>query len=219
MQNEAKLLTITQAAEFLKISSDTLRRWEDKGIVTPTRTKGGSRRYTLLDLKIARLNKQSLRLRLKKKIRFFQIPSLLKENYINHKRDFRIALLTSFLWIFGLLIYQFLTPVFLRPTNPEQQILSAELKESARLRVVSETTPIETSFSLRNKVYAIEVRLPSDQAPVVLKMTPSVAGQNADLLIGRSGDVPTLQYTNTIDQYYSLQPLPQNQILSIIKRS
>lgn len=114
MQNEPNFLTITQAADFLKVSPDTLRRWEERGIVTPIRTKGGSRRYTLLDLKIAKLNKR--------KTRSFQISTLLKQNYINHKRDLKIALFTSFLWIFGLLALHFLTPVFLRPTNPEQQI-------------------------------------------------------------------------------------------------
>lgn len=122
MQNEAKFLTITQAAKFLKVSPDTLRRWEDRGIIAPQRTKGGSRRYTLLDLKIARLNKR--------KIRFFQIPTLLKQNYINSKQDLKIALLTSFLWIFGLLAYHFLTPVFFRPTNPQQQISSNQASEA-----------------------------------------------------------------------------------------
>lgn len=200
MQIEPTLLTITQAAQFLKISSDTLRRWEDKGIVKPVRTKGGSRRYTILDLKIARLNKKK------------------KQNYINSKKDLKIVLLTSFLWIFGLLIYNFLAPVFLRPTNPEQQILSTELKEPTRLKVASETTPVEASFSLRDKVYAKEVLLPSEQAPVVLKMTPSVTGQNTDLLIDRSGDLPTLQYTNTTNQYYTLQPLPQNQIPTLMNK-
>lgn len=122
MQKEATLLTITQAAQFLKVSPDTLRRWEDKGIIAPQRTKGGSRRYTLLDLKIARLNKR--------KARFFQISTLLKQNYINSKQDLKIALLTSFLWIFALLIFHFLTPVFFRPTNPQQQISSNQASET-----------------------------------------------------------------------------------------
>lgn len=111
MQTEPNFLTITQAAKFLKVSPDTLRRWEDKGIVAPARTKGGSRRYTLLDLKIAKLKRK------------------MKENFAYHRRDFKIALLTSFLWIFGLLIYHFLTPVFLRPTNPEQQVSFDQLKK------------------------------------------------------------------------------------------
>ncbi len=129
MQNEANFLTIAQAAEFLKVSPDTLRRWEDKGIVTPLRTKGGSRRYTLLDLKIAKLNKRKREQVLSSRNRFFQIPALLRQNYINSKQDLKIALLTSFLWIFALSAYHFLTPVFLRPTNPEQQISSNQANE------------------------------------------------------------------------------------------
>lgn len=105
MQKEAKSLTIAQAAQFLKVSPDTLRRWEEKGIVTPRRTRGGNRRYTLLDLKIAKLNK--------KKSKLFRIPA---------RRDLKIALLTSLFWIIALVIFHFLAPVFLRPTNPEQQI-------------------------------------------------------------------------------------------------
>lgn len=109
MQKEPKLLTITQAAKFLNISPDTLRRWEEKGIVTPARTKGGSRRYMLLDLKIAKLNR--------KKTKFFQIHTLLKQNYISHKRDLKIVVFTSVLWVLVIIIYHFLAPVFLNPTN------------------------------------------------------------------------------------------------------
>ncbi len=127
MQNEAKFLTIAEASQFLKVSPDTLRRWEEKGIITPNRTKGGSRRYTLLDLKIAKLNKR--------KIRFFQIPTLLKQNYINSRRDLKIAIFTSFLWVFALLAYHFLNPIFLRPTNPEQRVLSDELKQESHLKL------------------------------------------------------------------------------------
>ncbi len=125
MQNEANFLTIAEAAKILKVSPDTLRRWEKKGIVTPRRTKGGIRRYTLLDLKIAKLNKR--------KAGLFQIPALLKQNYINSKRDLKIALLTSFLWISGILIYYFLTPVFLKPTSFEQRIVSDQLKQQSGL--------------------------------------------------------------------------------------
>lgn len=131
LRKEATLLTIAQAAKFLKVSPDTLRRWEAKGIVTPQRTKGGSRRYTLLDIKIAKLNK--------KKSRFFQISTLFRQNYINHKRDFKIALFTSFLWIFGLLAFHFLTPIFLRPTNPEQQISSNQASQASETSLWRQT--------------------------------------------------------------------------------
>lgn len=193
-----KFLTITQAAKVLKVSPDTLRRWEDRGIVTPARTKGGSRRYTLLDLKIARLNKR--------KVRFFQIPTLLKQSYINHKRDFKIAMFTSFLWIFALLAYHFLTPVFLRPTNPDLQILSDQLKESARLKIASET--------ISNKISVIKTLVIPDETPIAPEITPPTTG--SDLLMGAFGDLPKLLYTDTPDQYYSLQPLPQNQIPTLI---
>ncbi|MGD8744566.1 MAG: MerR family DNA-binding transcriptional regulator, partial [Candidatus Woesebacteria bacterium] len=45
-----KTLTISQAAEYLNVSKKTLRRWEDKEILTPQRTKGGHRRYNLYKL-------------------------------------------------------------------------------------------------------------------------------------------------------------------------
>ncbi len=40
------LLSIQQAANFLKVSAKTLRRWEAKGILVPQRTPGNQRRYT-----------------------------------------------------------------------------------------------------------------------------------------------------------------------------
>ncbi|MCH7640750.1 MerR family DNA-binding transcriptional regulator, partial [Patescibacteria group bacterium] len=42
-----EFLTITSAAEILGVSTKTLRRWEEKGILLPQRTSGGHRRYTL----------------------------------------------------------------------------------------------------------------------------------------------------------------------------
>lgn len=204
MQSKAKFLTITQAAEFLKVSPDTLRRWEDKGLVAPQRTKGGSRRYTLLDLKIARLNKR--------KTKFFQISSLLTQNYINSRQDLKIALITSFLWIFALLSFHFLTPIFLRPTNPEQRIISEQLKEQNHLKKASETTPSEASFLLRNELNTTKVSVNTNKPPVVEKIFPPTAG--TDLLIGHS--LPALEYSNVINQYYSLQPLPKNESPTLI---
>lgn len=109
MQKEPKFLTITQAARFLNVSPDTLRRWEDKGIVAPVRTSGGSRRYTLLDLKIARLNK--------KKSRFFRLETLIRQNYISYRHDLKIFLFTSILWIIALIAWHFLGPILMQPTN------------------------------------------------------------------------------------------------------
>lgn len=45
------LFTVSEAAVFLGVSADTLRNWEAKGKLIPTRTKGGSRRYHLKQLK------------------------------------------------------------------------------------------------------------------------------------------------------------------------
>lgn len=43
---QEKLLSIQQAAKRLKVSTKTLRRWEAKGILVPSRTSGAHRRYT-----------------------------------------------------------------------------------------------------------------------------------------------------------------------------
>ncbi len=45
-----KYLTIQQAATYLKVSSKTLRRWEESGKINAQRTEGGHRRYLLADL-------------------------------------------------------------------------------------------------------------------------------------------------------------------------
>lgn len=47
MQNEKKWFTVSEAAKFLGVSPDTLRRWEKAGkISAPIRTAGGARRYS-----------------------------------------------------------------------------------------------------------------------------------------------------------------------------
>lgn len=43
-------LTISEAAKLKGVSTDTLRRWEEEGKLTPERTSGGHRRYDLSDL-------------------------------------------------------------------------------------------------------------------------------------------------------------------------
>ena len=40
------MLTIAQAAQFLRVTPKTLRRWEKQGILTPERSAGNQRRYT-----------------------------------------------------------------------------------------------------------------------------------------------------------------------------
>lgn len=212
MQNEAKsrfnrdrFLTITEAATFLKVSADTLRRWEKKGIITPQRSKGGVRRYTLLDLKIAKLNKR--------KIKFFQIPTLFKQNYINSKRDIKIVLFTSFFWIFGILIYNFLAFFLTLPTNPEQKVLSDQLKTTTHLKMASETNAIKASsinaLAIKNDASVIDKNNPKTIVEVSL---------TSDLLLNNSNELNSLIYTDNLNQYYLLQPLPKNQIPTLIKR-
>ncbi len=46
-------LSIGEAAEYLGVSRDTLRRWEKRGKIKSYRTPGGRRRYTIYDLELA----------------------------------------------------------------------------------------------------------------------------------------------------------------------
>lgn len=46
-------LSIGEAAKFLRVSRDTLRRWEKRGKIKSYRTPGGRRRYTMYDLELA----------------------------------------------------------------------------------------------------------------------------------------------------------------------
>jgi excisionase family DNA binding protein len=50
MEANKKLLTIGEAAEFLGVSTASLRRWSDQGLVPVYRTPGGRRRYSPADL-------------------------------------------------------------------------------------------------------------------------------------------------------------------------
>ncbi len=47
-----KLYTIAEVADKLNLSAKTLRRWEEAGRFTPSRTLGGQRRYSIEDLQI-----------------------------------------------------------------------------------------------------------------------------------------------------------------------
>ena len=44
------LMNIKEASEYLHVAQGTLRRWENEGLITPTRTTGGHRRYSEQDL-------------------------------------------------------------------------------------------------------------------------------------------------------------------------
>lgn len=46
-------LSIGEAAKYLGVSRDTLRRWEKRGKIKSYRTPGGRRKYTLYDLEFA----------------------------------------------------------------------------------------------------------------------------------------------------------------------
>ena len=53
-----KILSIFEAAKFLKVSEKTLRRWEFNGKLSPIRTQGGHRRYSLSQLVLYKNSKK-----------------------------------------------------------------------------------------------------------------------------------------------------------------
>src|SRR3989304_4632775 len=56
-------LSINEASEFFGVSTKTLRRWEEKGVLRPARTVGGHRRYSLEVLKRFKESKGTKRLK------------------------------------------------------------------------------------------------------------------------------------------------------------
>jgi MerR family transcriptional regulator, heat shock protein HspR len=44
------LYTVAQATELLGVKPPTLRRWEREGLISPSRTEGGQRRYSRREL-------------------------------------------------------------------------------------------------------------------------------------------------------------------------
>ena len=52
MEITAKLLNVGQAAEYVGVSSASLRKWSNEGLVTVYRTPGGQRRYSREDLDV-----------------------------------------------------------------------------------------------------------------------------------------------------------------------
>lgn len=50
LKPQHKLLSIQKAADYLGVSIETLRRWNTRELLVPTRTKGGQRRYTMEQL-------------------------------------------------------------------------------------------------------------------------------------------------------------------------
>lgn len=49
--SSAPILKIGHIAQMLGVSAARLRLWEDEGLITPTRTESGQRRYSMRDLK------------------------------------------------------------------------------------------------------------------------------------------------------------------------
>ena len=45
------IFTIQETANYLGVSPNTLRRWEETGLIKPIRTLGNQRRYRLEDIK------------------------------------------------------------------------------------------------------------------------------------------------------------------------
>src|SRR6185369_2555003 len=60
MNLPVKLVSIKDAASFLKVSEKTLRRWEEKNILVPERTSGKHRRYTIEALSGFKKNKKQI---------------------------------------------------------------------------------------------------------------------------------------------------------------
>jgi excisionase family DNA binding protein len=50
MAGSERLLNASEAAEFLGVSTSSVRKWSDQGLVPVYRTPGGQRRYSLTDL-------------------------------------------------------------------------------------------------------------------------------------------------------------------------
>jgi len=46
----SNLLSVTEAAQLLGVSTKTIRRWENEGRIKTTRTQGNHRRFSVSDL-------------------------------------------------------------------------------------------------------------------------------------------------------------------------
>ncbi|MBA3824734.1 MAG: MerR family DNA-binding transcriptional regulator, partial [Ktedonobacterales bacterium] len=49
-EDRARLLTLSEAADFVGVHASTLREWAERGLVTHLRTPGGHRRFFTQDL-------------------------------------------------------------------------------------------------------------------------------------------------------------------------
>ncbi|KKQ42724.1 MAG: Filamentous hemagglutinin family outer membrane protein, partial [Microgenomates group bacterium GW2011_GWC1_37_8] len=83
-----KLFTIEQAAQALSVSTKTLRRWEQKGVISPIRTIGGHRRYSLETLKTLKLKSKRPSYEFPLKINLFEQEQKLPEIYVPEKQKY-----------------------------------------------------------------------------------------------------------------------------------
>jgi excisionase family DNA binding protein len=56
-----QVLTISEAAEILGVSDETLRIWERAGKLTPSYTEGGHRRYQRVDIEKIKSNNMEIK--------------------------------------------------------------------------------------------------------------------------------------------------------------
>src|SRR5258708_717123 len=73
MPNSALLVSIGQTAKILNVSIQTLRRWEQKGLLIPERSAGGTRLYNLEQVK--KLKGLSLG-----KVKLSELPNLVEQS-------------------------------------------------------------------------------------------------------------------------------------------
>jgi hypothetical protein len=78
--NSKQLISINEAAKILGVSTKTLRRWEARGILIPTRTSGGHRRYVLAKINNFKRAKGKKRIS-EPTIKTIQQPSVTHKDY------------------------------------------------------------------------------------------------------------------------------------------
>lgn len=81
-ENAKEWYSIAEAASFLGVSQDTLRRWEKKGNLIPRRTAGGHRRYAKKQLERALRTPTARTIATKR-------PQFQRKSHIPHKTQIR----------------------------------------------------------------------------------------------------------------------------------
>jgi len=122
MQDE--MLTISEAAKYLKVSKDTLRRWEKRKILLPHRSPTGRRYYDKSQLIYVYSQKPNLGRREISNAKIQQSEttpqistvSLFKKNFSSDKLILILIFLVSFYII--LLLYWLISPLFITTISP-----------------------------------------------------------------------------------------------------